>query len=87
MPVIIIGTVDDVQSYEGKNGFGANITISSLKDKRRKTLAFMTKDKKLAALFEENLQCEVTVSIELNQNSFGLRLGDVLEVVPAGKVS
>lgn len=87
MPVIIIGTVEDVQSFEGKNGFGANITLSTLRDKRRKTITFMTRSKELSSTFEENLQCEVTVQIELSQSSFGLRLGDIIEVVPADKVS
>lgn len=87
MPVIIIGTVEDVQTYEGKNGFGANITMSALRDKRRKTLTFNTKDKDLVASFEANLQCEVTVQIELGQSNFGLRLGEIIELVPADKVS
>lgn len=85
MPVILIGTVEDVQTYEGKNGFGANITMSALMNKRRKTLTFNVKDKGLADTFEKHLQCEVTLRIELSQSNFGLRLGEVLELVPAGK--
>jgi hypothetical protein len=85
MPVIIIGIVEDVQTYEGKNGFGANITMSALIDKRRKTLTFNVKDKGLAASFEKQLQCEITLKIELSQSNFGLRLGEILELVPAGK--
>lgn len=82
MPVIMIGIVEDVEIYEGKNGFGANITMSALIQKRRKTISFNVKDKELAARFELNLQKEVTVKIELGQNTFGLRLGEVLELVP-----
>lgn len=83
MPVIIIGTVEDVQTYQGKNGFGANITMSTLIDKRRKSLTFNNNNKETVAEFEENLQHEVTVKIVLSQSNFGLRLGDIIEVVPA----
>ena len=83
MPVIIIGTVEDVQTYQGKNGFGANITMSTLIDKRRKSLTFNNSNKEIVAQFEEKLQHEVTVKIVLSQSNFGLRLGDIIEVVPA----
>jgi hypothetical protein len=83
MPVIIIGTVEDVQTYQGKNGFGANITMSTLIDKRRKSLTFNNSDRSIVTQFEENLQHEVTVKISLSQSNFGLRLGDIMEVVPA----
>ena len=83
MPVIIIGIVEDVQTYQGKNGFGANITMSTLIDKRRKSLTFNNNDREIVAEFEENLQHEVTVKIVLSQSNFGLRLGEILEVVPA----
>lgn len=86
MPVILIGIVEDVNSYEGKNGFGANITMSTLMNKRRKTISFNTKDKDLAAKFELNLQEQVTVKIELAQNNFGLRLGEILELVPGDQL-
>lgn len=83
MPVIITGTVEDVQTYQGKNGFGANITISTLINKRRKSLTFNNNNKETVAEFEENLQHEVTVKIVLSQSNFGLRLGDIIEVLPA----
>lgn len=83
MPVIIIGTIEDVQTYQGKNGFGANITISTLINKRRKSLTFNNNNKETVAQFEENLQHEVTVKIVLSQSNFGLRLGEIIEVVPA----
>lgn len=86
MPVIIIGTVEDVNIYEGKNGFGANIIMSSLINKRRKTLSFNTKDKELATKFEMNLQEEVTIKIELSQNNFGLRLGDIMDFIPGSQI-
>ncbi|MBE6042640.1 MAG: hypothetical protein E7210_18610 [Clostridium lundense] len=86
MPIIIIGIVEDVQSYEGKNGFGANITMSALLNKRRKTLTFNTKDRDLAQKFELSLQEQVTVKIELVQSNFGLRLGEIFELVPDNKI-
>lgn len=86
MPIIIIGIVEDVQSYEGKNGFGANITMSALLNKRRKTLTFNTKDRDLAQKFELSLQEQVTVKIELVQSNFGLRLGEILEFVPDNNI-
>jgi len=86
MPVVIIGIIEDVQGYEGKNGFGANITMSRLVNKRRKTIAFNIKDKELAKKFEENLQEQVTIEIELSQNNFGLRLGEILSFVPGNHI-
>lgn len=83
MPVIIIGIIEDVQTYQGKNGFGANITMSALIDKRRKSLTFNVTDREYAKKFEDNLQKEVTVKIALTQNNFGLRLGEIIEFIPA----
>ncbi|MDU7215837.1 hypothetical protein [Clostridium sp.] len=80
MKAIIIGTVEDVQSYEGKNGFGANIKVSQMEDKRREFLEFNTSDHITATHFEEALQQEVTMEINLQQNRFGLRLGEVLSM-------
>lgn len=82
MPVIIIGTVEDVQTYEGKSGFGSNITMSTLIDKRRKSISFNTRSRELSEKFEKELQKEVTVKIELAQSNFGLRLGDIYEFQP-----
>jgi hypothetical protein len=83
MPVVIIGIVEDVQTYQGKNGFGGNITMSCLLDKRRKSLTFNNNDRGIVEKFEKLLQQEVTVRIILSQSNFGLRLGEVLEVVSA----
>lgn len=84
MPTIIIGTVEDVQTYEGKSGFGANITMSALIEKRRKSITFNTRSRELSEKFEKELQKEVTVKIELSQSNFGLRLGDIYEFHPNG---
>lgn len=86
MPIIIIGIVEDVQTYQGKNGFGANITMSALIDKRRKTITFNNTDREIAKKFEDNLQREVTIKIMLNQSNFGIRFGDVLEFGVPGHV-
>lgn len=74
--------VENVEKYEGKNGLGANIMVSSLdiETKKRSFLTFNCKDPLKIALFENFLQEEVYVVLELNQNNFGLRLGDVLLV-------
>lgn len=80
MKAILIGTVENVNTYEGKNGFGANITMSNLIDKRRESIQFNTQDALLAAKFEEALQEEVTVEINITQNNFGTRLGDILSL-------
>lgn len=80
MKAILIGTVENVNTYEGKNGFGANITMSNLIDKRRESIQFNTQDALLASKFEEALQEEVTVEINITQNNFGTRLGDILSL-------
>jgi len=80
MKVTLLGTVENVEKYEGKNGFGANITMSEVIDKRRQITTFNCKDKGQADLLEDNLQEEVAVSIMLGQNSFGLRFGEILDI-------
>ncbi|URZ06510.1 hypothetical protein [Clostridium felsineum] len=82
MPIELLGNVEDVSTYQGKNGFGANITMSALIDKHRKTLTFNTKDMGISKIFEDNLQNEVKVIIVLGQSNFGLRFGDILDVTP-----
>lgn len=76
----ISGTVEDVQSYNGKNGFGANITISQLINKKRSLLTFTVNSSELANIFEENLQEQVNLQLELIQNNFGLRIGAVADL-------
>lgn len=76
----ISGTVEDVQSYNGKNGFGANITISQLINKKRSLLTFSLNSSELANIFEENLQEQVNLQLELIQNNFGLRIGAVADL-------
>jgi len=80
MKCILCGTVENVESYEGKNGFGATITLSSVDNKKRTFLKFNTKVKSISNMFEDKLQEEVEVTISLDQNNFGLRLGEVVSV-------
>lgn len=80
MPVVIIGTVEDVKTFTGKNGFGATITLSRLMNKRRKTITFNVNNAEIANKLELHLQEEVEISIVLEQNNFGLRFGDVIDL-------
>ena len=80
MPIEFTGFLEDVEGYEGKNGFGANITVSSKVERKVKRLEFRTKSKELANKLDELLGTEVTFKIILAQNNFGLRFGDILEV-------
>lgn len=82
MKAILIGTVDNVNGYEGKKGYGANITMSSVENKKRESVTFTIKDESLADQFEGSLQEEGTVEIILTQNNFGLRFGEVLSFTP-----
>lgn len=80
MPVIIIGTIEDVKTYTGKNGFGATVSVSALIDRRRKTITFNTNSAEKANILEEHLQEECTIKIMLDQSNFGLRFGDILDI-------
>jgi hypothetical protein len=77
MIVNIKCVIENVEVYTGKNGFGANVTISQLIDKKRNLLVFNTSSAELASTFEEHLQEPVQLSLELIQNNFGLRIGQV----------
>lgn len=80
MPVEISGLLEDVEKFEGKNGFGANVTLSAKVEKRTKRLTFMIKSEEMANELENLLDTDVVLKIELNQNNFGLRLGEILEI-------
>ena len=80
MKCVLMGTVENVQEFEGKNGYGATITLSSVEKKKRTFLNFNTKVKSIAMQFEDKLQEETEVTIDLQQNNFGLRLGEVFSV-------
>ncbi len=78
MIVKILCNVENVEGYTGKNGFGANVTVSQLIDKKRSLLTFSTKNEEIAKKLENYLQEKVDLEIELNQSNFGLRMGEVI---------
>ena len=80
MPVEIYGLLEDVETYEGKNGFGANITISQKVNRKTKRITFTIKDKNMADKLEQLLDTDISIKLELNQNNFGLRFGQILEI-------
>lgn len=67
-------TLDNVEQYEGKNGWGCTITVSAVIDKRREYLKFNTKDRSLYKLAESKLQESVSLTLNVVQNNFGTRL-------------
>lgn len=79
MPVSFSGLLEDVNGYEGKNGFGANITVSQKVGNRIKRLEFRINNKDLAIELEKLLMNNVDFVIELDQNNFGLRFGEIYE--------
>lgn len=81
MPIEICGLLEDVETYEGKNGFGANITISQKIDKRTKRLDFRITDKEQATKLESLLDTAVTLILGLEQNNFGLRISGIMKIV------
>jgi urease accessory protein UreE len=80
MKCILLGVVENVETFEGKSGWGATITLSSIQNKKRTFLSFNTRERDIADKFESKLQEDVEVMINLEQNNFGLRLGDVISV-------
>lgn len=79
MPVELIGLLEDVQPYEKKDGtFGANITMSKKVNKKTKRVQFTTNDKEMAKKLEELLDTDIILTVELNQNNFGTRIGEIL---------
>lgn len=77
MPIEFEGLLEDVESYQGKSGFGANITVSAKIGRKTKRLTFRTSDKNMATELEELLDQNVHFYVLLEQNSFGTRISDV----------
>lgn len=75
MPVIIEGLIEDVEKFDGKNGFGANVTVSSKVGKKTKRITFIIRDEAMANRLDDLIDINVIIKIELNQNNFGLRFG------------
>lgn len=80
MKINIECNVENVEKYQGKNGFGANITVSQLIDKKRQLLTFNTSNAEYANLLEGKLQETVNLDLELNQSNFGLRISDIIDI-------
>lgn len=80
MPVEIRGLLEDLETYEGKNGFGANVTLSTKIDRKTKRLSFNLKDKKMADELDALLDTDVILTVELIQNNFGLRFGNIIGI-------
>lgn len=80
MRINIECNIENVEKYQGKNGFGANVTVSQLIDKKRQLLTFNTSNAEYANLLEGKLQEAVDLALELNQNNFGLRISDIIDI-------
>lgn len=73
--------IESVERYTTKSGeVGANVVVSSLnmETKTRSFLNFSCKDPVQIAEFQTMLQDRCVIVLDLVQNSFGLRLGEVL---------
>lgn len=79
MLITINCNIENVEKYQGKNGFGANITVSQLINKKRNLLVFNTTNAEIANILEEHLQDTVNLSLELVQNNFGIRINDIID--------
>lgn len=80
MPIYLICTIEDVKKYTGKNGFGANIVVSTLLEKNRKNLEFNIASAEQASILEEGLQEQFTLILTLDQSKFGTRIGGLLSI-------
>lgn len=79
MPIHIYNvSIFSVDAGESKNGFFANITVLDMNTKKK--LELFTKDVKMASKIKELEGQNVDLIIELEQNKFGTRLGDVLDI-------
>lgn len=80
MKVIVMATVENAEEYQGKTGYGCNITVSTLLDKKRESLEFNSKNPLIFAKCNEFLQEDVVLELDLQQSKFGLRIADVMSV-------
>lgn len=81
MPVELMGLLEDVQPYNKKDGgFGANVTLSRKVDKKTKRVTFNTASKDMATKLEQLLDTDVILTVELLQNNFGTRIGEILNI-------
>ena len=80
MKISIECNIENVETYTGKNGFGANITVSQLVVRKRQLLTFNTSNAEYANILECKLQETVVLELELNQSNFGLRITDIIDI-------
>ena len=80
MKISIECNIENVETYTGKNGFGANITVSQLVDRKRQLLTFNTSNAEYANILECKLQETVVLELELNQSNVGLRITDIIDI-------
>lgn len=80
MKISIECNIENVETYTGKNGFGANITVSQLVDRKRQLLTFNTSNAEYSNILECKLQETVVLELELNQSNFGLRITDIIDI-------
>lgn len=78
MLIMTDGELENVDQYQGKNGFGCNITISKKIDKKRDRLEFRTNSEQVAKELENLLGEDVSFVLDLKQNNFGLRIAEVV---------
>lgn len=81
MPIYSICTIEDVKKYTGKNGFGATVVVSTLVDKKRKSLEFNITSAEQASVLEESLQEQVTLILTLDQSKFGTRISTLESII------
>ena len=89
MKIQILATLETTERYTNKMGEeGCNIVLSSLdtETKKRSFLNFNCKNINHISTLEGLLQEEIVLVIELNQNNFGLRLGEIISVKKANQL-
>lgn len=73
--------VENVSTYTSqKSGFGANVTLSQIIDKKRDFLTINTNDAKMINLLESCLQETVDIDLEFTDSKFGMRLGAIKDL-------
>lgn len=78
MPVTFIAELEDINEYVGKNGYGANLSVSKRLNNRVKRLEFNTNSQVLVERLQGYLLKQIKFTVELNQNRWGLTIGNLL---------
>jgi len=82
MKGIFRGKLENCESYEGKNGFGANVTISNedAELQRITRIEFNTRNKTVFEQLNKLKLKLIEIEIDIMQNKFGIRFGDVYNI-------